>query len=396
MAIRWHGRRRRKRRPLNDDSSMCKGFRARHRSTSRKARRSGVIPGPINVRKILLEKEKKENEEEDLMWEVGQLILDLAGILDPTPISDGASGAVALCRGDWRSVLISVVSMVPYIGDLAKLKKLPIYAKTMRKALNLAQYNNKWARKLRPMMYKLQPVLNKIVELGDDILPKAVLSKFRSMQKAVNRFVKYNPKNKSFRTKKDSGGTSGKQTTPTPSGGGKKKITQRKKKSVEGEGDSGKIGNSESAKADAVKTNNSGVTIKAQFKEGMDTKEFNRKINRVQGAIDESNTFTNIPHNVTDAERRSLTRKYRKDVTKRINTSYKNNPTAKENALKRLRNSDIDHIQDLQLGGQNVRSNLKSLDSRVNQDLGRQFSTQIPKNVNEPIIRLDVKGYPKQ
>ncbi len=82
------------------------------------------------------------------------------------------------------------------------------------------------------MMYKLQPVLNKIVELGDDILPKSVLSTFKRMQKEVNRFVKYNPKNKSLHTKKGSGGTSGKA------------ATTNKKKSVEGGGGSGNIGDS--------------------------------------------------------------------------------------------------------------------------------------------------------
>lgn len=81
--------------------------------------------------------------------------------------------------------------------------------------------------------------------------------------------------------------------------------------------------------------------------------------------IDEGGVFTNILHNVTDLQRRSSTRMYGNVVVNRINLLYKDNPVAKENALKRLRNSDIDHIKDLLLGCQNVRSNLKSL--RMNQ-----------------------------
>ncbi|MFI0416534.1 MAG: hypothetical protein ACH255_20640, partial [Candidatus Thiodiazotropha sp.] len=134
-----------------------------------------------------------------------------------------------------------------------------------------------------------------------------------------------------------------------------------------------------------------GLTIRAQLKEGLNDKEFNRKVNRLEKAIDDGRVSSNIPHNVTDAERRALTRQYRKDLTKRINSIYKGNPASRENALRRLRDSDIDHIVDLQLGGQNVRSNLKTLDSRVNQELGRQFSTQLPRGIQQPITNIDIE-----
>ena len=96
----------------------------------------------------------------------------------------------------------------------------------------------------------------------------------------------------------------------------------------------------------------------------------------------------------SDAERRALTKKYRSELTDRIESFYANNPTSWENALNQLRNSDIDHIRDLQLGGQNVRSNLKSLDSRVNQALGGQISRQLPRGTQQPIVRINVEGLP--
>lgn len=37
-----------------------------------------------------------------------QMAFDLAGIFDPTPISDGASGLLALSRGQWLDAIISV------------------------------------------------------------------------------------------------------------------------------------------------------------------------------------------------------------------------------------------------------------------------------------------------
>lgn len=69
---------------------------------------------------------------------------------------------------------------------------------------------------------------------------------------------------------------------------------------------------------------------------------------------------------------------------------YADNPEARSNALEKLRQSDIDHIRDLQLGGENVRSNLKSLDSPVNQGLGRQVSRQLVRDRQEPILGVSV------
>lgn len=48
-----------------------------------------------------------------------QLVLDIAGIFDPTPISDGASVAVSLWKGEFVDALLGGASMIPYLGDAA-------------------------------------------------------------------------------------------------------------------------------------------------------------------------------------------------------------------------------------------------------------------------------------
>ncbi len=48
-----------------------------------------------------------------------QLVLDIAGIFDPTPISDGASVAVSLWKGEFVDALLGGASMIPYLGDTA-------------------------------------------------------------------------------------------------------------------------------------------------------------------------------------------------------------------------------------------------------------------------------------
>ena len=61
--------------------------------------------------------------------------IDLAGIVDPTPISDAISLARSAAGGDWISAGLSVVSMLPYAGD-AVAKPLK-GAKITEKILNL-------------------------------------------------------------------------------------------------------------------------------------------------------------------------------------------------------------------------------------------------------------------
>lgn len=50
-------------------------------------------------------------------WEIAQGAVDAAGIVDPTPISDGVSAVMSAAKGDWIGAGLSAVSMIPYLGD---------------------------------------------------------------------------------------------------------------------------------------------------------------------------------------------------------------------------------------------------------------------------------------
>lgn len=52
-------------------------------------------------------------------FEIAQGVVDAAGIVDQTPISDGVSAVMSLAKGDWLGAGLSVASMIPYIGDAA-------------------------------------------------------------------------------------------------------------------------------------------------------------------------------------------------------------------------------------------------------------------------------------
>lgn len=73
-----------------------------------------------------------------------QMGLDAVGVADPTPITDGVNAAISMVRAfkdpkrrgeHLQNAAISAVSMVPYIGDTAKLLKVKRYGKTLNNAV---------------------------------------------------------------------------------------------------------------------------------------------------------------------------------------------------------------------------------------------------------------------
>ncbi len=63
-----------------------------------------------------------------------QIGLDLAGIVSPSPAFDLASFAIAFSQGDKLGMVVSAISMIPYVGDLAKLANIPKYGATIAAA----------------------------------------------------------------------------------------------------------------------------------------------------------------------------------------------------------------------------------------------------------------------
>lgn len=98
----------------------------------------------------------------DLALDITQMGLDIAGIFDPTPISDGASGLISLFRGDFVGAGISAISIVPYVGDAAKLGKLGRYAQTLAKAVEAAKASPEVAKAIGPAMEKLRGAIGAV------------------------------------------------------------------------------------------------------------------------------------------------------------------------------------------------------------------------------------------
>ncbi len=122
----------------------------------------------------------KSKRMKELSLDLAQIAIDIAGIVDPTPISDGANTIISVARGDWLGAGLSLVSMVPYVGDLAKAGKFPKYLKTVEKAVVLAQESAEAAKLLRPLMERIQQAL--------DLLPANGGESLQQVRRAVAQF----------------------------------------------------------------------------------------------------------------------------------------------------------------------------------------------------------------
>jgi hypothetical protein len=92
------------------------------------ARLMPMLPGTVGLAKV----------GQELLLDFAQMALDLVGVIDPTPISDGTSMVISLGRREYSGAAISGLSMVPCIGDLAKSAKLGRYLATLERAADAA------------------------------------------------------------------------------------------------------------------------------------------------------------------------------------------------------------------------------------------------------------------
>jgi hypothetical protein len=92
---------------------------------------------------------RKEPSQASNAMDAVQLVLDVIGAFDPTPITDGANSLISVGRAIFtdperrkehlQNAAISAVSMIPYVGDTAKLAKVPRAAKTVGRTASMAR-----------------------------------------------------------------------------------------------------------------------------------------------------------------------------------------------------------------------------------------------------------------
>ena len=126
-------------------------------------------------------------EQEELALDIAQLALDIVGIFEPTPFADGTNALISIARGDWLGAGLSAVSILPYLGDLAKVGKLPKYAMSIRKAIDIAHTDANFAKRIEPALRKIKELID---DLPTDGLPEAATQQLASIQNQIGSFLK--------------------------------------------------------------------------------------------------------------------------------------------------------------------------------------------------------------
>lgn len=111
--------------------------------------------------------------------------LDIAGILDPTPISDGSNGVISLFRGDLLGAGISVVGFIPYLGDIAKLGKVKKWANVVERVVKMARTDARFAEFVGFAMKKIKGLLDSIPL---DKLPRPMREAIEKLKAKVDDF----------------------------------------------------------------------------------------------------------------------------------------------------------------------------------------------------------------
>lgn len=77
----------------------------------------GLQRAPGSAADIAKWRKRLDSLNKELALDLTAAAADVAGLVDPTPISDGISAAISLARGDWLGAGLSIVSMIPGLGD---------------------------------------------------------------------------------------------------------------------------------------------------------------------------------------------------------------------------------------------------------------------------------------
>lgn len=149
---------------------------------TRRSQLESQLPGPDPAE---LARQKRE-----LTLDLTQMALDIAGLIDPTPVSDGANGIVSLFRGDFLGAGISALGMIPYVGDLAKVGKLGKYVRTMERVVDLARMDARFADAVRPVLQRIKGALD---EIPLNSLPDAVREPLQALKGKVDDFFRSAP-----------------------------------------------------------------------------------------------------------------------------------------------------------------------------------------------------------
>ncbi|MDH5824747.1 DNA/RNA non-specific endonuclease [Luteimonas sp. RD2P54] len=121
-----------------------------------------------------------------LLLDLGQTALDIVGIFEPTPFADLTNTGISIGRGNWLDAGLSALGVIPYLGDLGKLGKLPRLAGTIDNAIAIARNDPGFAQQVRPLLQRIDGALDNVPL---DSLPASARETVESMQRRLDEFL---------------------------------------------------------------------------------------------------------------------------------------------------------------------------------------------------------------
>ncbi|MDN5478669.1 MAG: hypothetical protein L0G39_17215, partial [Chryseobacterium sp.] len=112
--------------------------------------------------------------------EVGHVVLDAAGLVDPTPISDTSNAIWYAFEGDFKNAAISGIAVAPYVGDAAKIEKYG------GKIITQIQKHHIIPQQL----YKLMPKIGDFILKNSGMNLKAIPNRFHGNHPAYTKYIK--------------------------------------------------------------------------------------------------------------------------------------------------------------------------------------------------------------
>jgi len=150
------------------------------------ANRTAISPASRTVPVSPVDAAALTAEQRELVMDVTQIAIDLVGIADPTPIADTTNALISVGRADWTGAGLSLIAIVPYVGDVAKAGKFPRYLKVVERAIVEGQRSIHFARRIRPSLLRLRSLF---AEIPTKWCPANIRAPLQSLKHSLDQFL---------------------------------------------------------------------------------------------------------------------------------------------------------------------------------------------------------------
>jgi hypothetical protein len=132
--------------------------------------------------------------------DIAQMTLDITGIIEPTPFSDGSNAVISAGRaigslfggdlgeagGHLLNGTLSAIGIIPYLGDAAKAGKIGKWAQTVADAVRAMADNPALRATLEPALREVRDLVNRIPQGAIDALPQSARESLERMKRQLD------------------------------------------------------------------------------------------------------------------------------------------------------------------------------------------------------------------